>query len=169
MQVKIEIHSSFTASADLSGAELEVLNRAFGKMKRIDEKWLEGENVLVESASKLPRIDITATPGLLVMSDTAYRTAKEAQERAEAAKAAHEAQERATFVAILIGCNDDQEAFQGLIDCCYNQSLLYYKEKDSIVMRDVTDTEVIFDTVSGDNWYTVSIDHAGKFNRVKAM
>lgn len=173
MQVKLEI-SSFEGFADLSGAELEVLTRALGKVFRTEQRYLESADVEVKKPGKI-EAKFTVSPDVTFMSQADYDTAKAAQDAREAKLAADQKAARAAAVAKIMEVPSTPEgrdaAFKALMALLASQSLLYYKEEQNAYITLIGDNGVDFqlpnyedvgDTSKG---YSATVTAEGKFVR----
>lgn len=174
MQVKLEI-SSFEGFADLSGAELEVLTRALGKVFRTEQRYVESAYVQVKKPGKI-EAKFTISPGVTFMTQDEYDFATAAQDAREAKLAADQLEARAKAAALVLAVpstpDDRKVAFEALIALLDAQGMLYYKEKqnarmevlidDDQVTFQLPDYDSVDDTTKG---YTASVTRSGKFVR----
>lgn len=175
MQVKIEI-SSFEGHADLSGAELEVLTRAMGKVKLSSERYLESAYVTVEKPGKV-EAKFTVVPSVTFMSEQDYDVRRKAQDLREAKLAADQQAARAERAVLILACVSEEAAVEGgafgtMIALLQEQSFLYYGEQKTARLASIGDNVIVFelpnysapdDTTKG---YTGTLTRDGKFSRV---
>lgn len=165
MQVKIEV-SSFTAIAELNGAELEVLTRVFGKLKAIDERYLNGSYVWV-STDTMIKTELTVKPGMVLLPDDEYKSLKAEQDARDAEIAATN---KAAILAAMAAVREEQpDAFKNLLAELKKQSIVYYNEDATASGLEVTVRDIGFSTMGydGNTLYTIVIDNDGKVTRTK--
>jgi hypothetical protein len=168
MQVKIEV-SRFVAVADLTGAELEVLQRAFSKMLVVEEKYCEAISsyvLVTQGVPKAPEIDMVTGTKLVRMTSEQFDTIKAAHQEKVAKIEAEQRAKRAVAFAEVVSSG----TVKPLVDVLQEQTFLYYKEivEGYVAAIDPDSIALSTSTNDGANYYTITVTSDGTVTRAKA-
>lgn len=163
MKVKIEVPISFTAYADLSGAELEVLMHIAGKLTPVREQCLDGKFWPIADPDLQAKITAEIDPAKGKVLSIAEFETMQAENNERAAKLA--AENKAKLAALIWHMiEDENKEPTELLAELNRQSLLHWKEDDNAGNWAIEHDSVTFSTSNNTGRRrTIRISDDGKF------